>query len=118
LGQGCAEDGGQHLLWVGVAETAFVGASEGRAEGREEDDVIGVFLQDVFQSFLELSHHGGRCGNARLEGDSVYQYMIKRYSMDRAKDGDVHVFREVPRDVEQRAGRLNCRRKVTFGGFF
>ena len=46
----------KHLLWVGVAEAAFVGASYGGAEGGEEDDVIWVFLEDVFISSLKLGH--------------------------------------------------------------
>lgn len=48
--------GCEHLLWVGIAQAAFVGAGYGGAEGGDEDDVIWVFLKDVFQSFLELGH--------------------------------------------------------------
>ena len=48
--------GCEHLLWIGIAEAAFVGAGYGGAKGGEEDDVIWVFLKDVFQSFLELGH--------------------------------------------------------------
>ena len=46
----------QHLLWIGIAEAAFVGSGYGGTEGGEEDNVIGVFLKDVSQSFLELGH--------------------------------------------------------------
>ena len=48
--------GCEHLLWIGIAEAAFVGAGYGGAESGEEDDVIWVFLKDIFQSFLELGH--------------------------------------------------------------
>lgn len=48
--------GCEHLLWIGIAEAAFVGAGYGGAEGGKEDDVIRVFLKDIFQSFLELGH--------------------------------------------------------------
>ena len=52
--------GCEHLLWIGIAEAAFVGAGYGGAESGEEYDVIWVFLKDFFQSFLELSHYGGK----------------------------------------------------------
>ena len=48
--------GCEHLLWIRIAEASFVGAGYGGAESGEEDDVIWMFLKDVFQSFLELSH--------------------------------------------------------------
>lgn len=48
--------GCEHLLWIGIAEAAFVGTGYGSAEGGEEDDVIWVFLKDVSQPFLELGH--------------------------------------------------------------
>lgn len=50
----------EHLLWIGIAEAAFVGTGYGGAEGGEEDNVIWVFLKDVFQPFLELGHQGGK----------------------------------------------------------
>lgn len=48
--------GCEHLFWIGIAEAAFVGTGYGGAKGGEEDNVIWVFLKDVFQSFLELGH--------------------------------------------------------------
>ena len=53
-------NGCEHLLWIRIAEAAFVGAGYGGAESGEEDDVIWMFLKDVFQSFLELGHQGGK----------------------------------------------------------
>jgi len=55
-GEGCAQDVGEELVVVGVFEAAFFGSGDGRAEGGEEDDVVGVFLEDVFGAFLEEGH--------------------------------------------------------------
>lgn len=50
----------EHLLWVGIAKTAFIRSGYWSAESGEEDHVIGVFLKDVLQPFLGLCHYGGR----------------------------------------------------------
>ena len=52
----CMTYGCEHLFWIGIAEAAFVGAGYWGAEGGEEDNVIWVFLKDVFQSSLKLGH--------------------------------------------------------------
>jgi hypothetical protein len=44
---------------VGVFETAFLCSCDGRAEGGEEDDVVGVLLEDVFGAFLDEAGHFG-----------------------------------------------------------
>jgi hypothetical protein len=44
---------------VGVFEAAFLCARDGRAEGGEDDDVVGVFLEDVAGAFLEGGGHVG-----------------------------------------------------------
>lgn len=51
---------GEHLLWVGMAQTTLVGARYGRAEGGKEDDVVGILLEDALQSSWHLGHHGGK----------------------------------------------------------
>ena len=52
-------DSCKHLLWIGIAEAAFIRSGYWGTEGGQEDDVIGVFLEDVLQSSLELCHYGG-----------------------------------------------------------
>jgi len=42
---------------VGVFEAAFLCSRDGRAQGGEEDDVVGVFLEDVFGAFLQEAGH-------------------------------------------------------------
>jgi hypothetical protein len=44
---------------VGVFEAAFLCAGDGCAEGGEDDDVVGVFLEDVSGAFLEGGGHFG-----------------------------------------------------------
>jgi hypothetical protein len=44
---------------VGVFEAAFLCAGDGCAEGGEDDDVVGVFLEDVSGAFLEGGSHFG-----------------------------------------------------------
>ncbi|CAG8700643.1 7934_t:CDS:2, partial [Scutellospora calospora] len=53
-------DVGEEFVVVGVFEAAFLCAGDGRAEGGEEDDVVGVLLEDVFGAFLEEGHFEGR----------------------------------------------------------
>ena len=50
----------KHLLRIGIAESAFVRSGYRSTEGGQEDDVIGVFLKDISQSFVEMCHYGGR----------------------------------------------------------
>jgi hypothetical protein len=47
---------GEEFVVVGVFEAALFGAGDGGAEGGEEDDVVWVFLEDVFGAFLEEGH--------------------------------------------------------------
>ena len=72
--------GCEHLLWIGIAEAAFIGAGYGSAEGGEEDDVIWVFLKDCFQSSLDLSHQGGRREKlvCRMYGRKVFMITAGR----------------------------------------
>jgi len=60
-------DSCKHLLRVGIAETAFIASRYGGAESGEENYVMGVSLEDVFQPSLDLSHHGGRSRNLKLD---------------------------------------------------
>lgn len=53
-------NGSEHLLRIGIAQAAFVRSGYGSTEGGQEDDVIGVFLEDLLQTFLNLCHSGGR----------------------------------------------------------
>ena len=76
LGEDCTQDGGEHLLWVGIAEATFVGAGDGCAEGGEEDDIIRMLVKDVSQSFLELSHQGGRREYVRLERCINWDFIV------------------------------------------
>ena len=46
----------EKLLWVGMAEAAFIRCGYGSAESGEEDHVIGKFLEYILQSFLKLCH--------------------------------------------------------------
>lgn len=46
----------EKLFWVGMAEAAFIRSGYGSAESGEEDHVIGMFLEDILHSFLELCH--------------------------------------------------------------
>jgi hypothetical protein len=48
---------GEEFMVVGVFEAAFLCARDGGAEGGEEDDVVGVFLEDVFGASLEEGGH-------------------------------------------------------------
>lgn len=67
----------EHLLWVGMAEAAFIGSGYGSAESGEEDNVIGMFLEDILQAFLELCHYGGRwCWKVLIE-NTVRDFMIR-----------------------------------------
>ena len=50
----------KHLLGIGIAESAVVRLSYGSTEGGQEDDVIGLFLEDIFQSFRKMCHYSGR----------------------------------------------------------
>ena len=52
--------GSEHLLWICIAQTTFIRPGYGCAESGEEDDVIGVFLEDGFQSSLRSHPHGAR----------------------------------------------------------
>ena len=76
--------GCQHQLWIGIAEATFIGAGYGGAEGGEEDDVIWVFLKDVFQSFLELGHKGGKWEELVLReyGRKVFMIIYYRCSIE------------------------------------
>jgi hypothetical protein len=47
----------EEFMVVGVFEAAFFCSGDGGAEGGEEDDVVGVFLEDVFGAFLEEGGH-------------------------------------------------------------
>lgn len=58
-GEGGFEDVREEFVVVGVFEAAFLCAGDGGAQGGEEDDVVGVFLEDVFGAFLEEGHRGG-----------------------------------------------------------
>ena len=56
-GEGGFEDVGEEFVVVGVFEAAFLCAGDGGAQGGEEDDVVGVFLEDVFGAFLDEVGH-------------------------------------------------------------
>jgi hypothetical protein len=58
-GEGCFQDVGEERMVVGVFEAAFLCSGDGRAEGGEEDDVVGVLLEDVFGAFLDEAGHFG-----------------------------------------------------------
>ena len=52
-GEGGAEDGREEFFWIGIFEVAFVGAGYGGTEGGEDDDVGGVFFEDVGEAFAD-----------------------------------------------------------------
>lgn len=58
-GEGGFEDVREEFVVVGVFEAAFLCAGDGGAQGGKEDDVVGVFLEDVFGAFLKEGHCGG-----------------------------------------------------------
>ena len=79
-GEGCAEDVGEELVVVGIIEAAFFCAGDGRAQGGEDYDVGGLFLEDVARAFLNEACHfavsfpglivGRSCSFSLVEVDS------------------------------------------------
>lgn len=45
---------------VGIFEAALFGTGDGCAEGGEEDDVVGLFGEDVFGAPLDEACHAGK----------------------------------------------------------
>ena len=95
-GEGGAEDVVEEFFGVGGAETALFGARDGRAEGGEDHDVVGGFLEDVFEAFGGC--HGwstgggcatrggfgwmrGLCWSGRVLQDADSKYSIKMQAM-------------------------------------
>lgn len=65
-GEGGAEDCCKQLFGVGVFEVSFVATGYGRAERREDDDIRGVFFEDLREAaadggghFEEVRYSGG-----------------------------------------------------------
>jgi len=60
-GERGAQDHGEELLRVGVFQVAFVTARNGRAEGREDYDVVGLLFENLGETTADgVRHFGGR----------------------------------------------------------
>lgn len=69
-------DSSKHLLWISIVKTAFVASCYRGAKCGEEDNVIGMFLEDMFQSLGDMGHGGGGSRSIRLNGNNTNRFMI------------------------------------------
>jgi hypothetical protein len=52
---------------VCISQTTLLRSCDRRSEGREEDDIVGVLLENVLETFLgETCHYDGKSTNAAL----------------------------------------------------
>ncbi len=57
----------KHLFWVGISKAALVCSCYWGSKSGEENNVIGILLQDILQPFLCVCHVIWRCSFSKLK---------------------------------------------------
>jgi hypothetical protein len=47
----------KHFMIICISQTAFLSLCYWRSDSGEEDDVVGILLEDVFGAFLDEARH-------------------------------------------------------------
>ena len=85
-----------------MAEAAFASFGYRSTEGGQEDHVIGVFVEDIFQSLLKLGHYGRKDVHSML-GATIMRALLLGYSRTltgvqaKSQDGKSHIHASGPR---------------------
>ena len=72
---------------LGIFEAALFGSCDGCAESGEEDDVVGLFGEDVLGAFLDKARHGWDtiAGGIRVEVIDEKMLAMMRYDFQRGR---------------------------------